>query len=271
MSRLYPAEHPLGSACLKVERANVHIHSLETAIRRSSRQPTVALSRKRELNIPSKIPGVIVEPTYIYEADIDPRVSLSWGLIVGDILSNLRASLDHIAWALATKHAVDQNTPLTDDQKRRVYFPLHITKVKRPFLGGLAKGDICLLLPQAHGVVESFQPYNRTNWPEVKLLGVLGQLTNEDKHRVVTPVLRDVGFRFTGNGQFMRTHLNQPDKLLFVVPESMRPHLKPEATFDVVLSVPFLSRLDTFRVSEFCLIHDFIRDDVIPEFAGFFP
>jgi hypothetical protein len=266
MPKICAPEHPLASACLKLKRANVHIRGLNAAIRRASRDPDIALTRRGKLNLQSNIPNVIFEGVGTYEMAIDPSVDPTWGLIVGDILNNLRASLDHIAWALATKHAADRSITLTEGQEKSVYFPLRIAPANKPVLGGLAQGDVGLFPPKARNLVEDFQPYNRTKRPELNLLGVLGELANQDKHRLVTPVRREVGFRLTDSGQFMRTRLDKPDSFLFAVPDSMRHNLKPEATFDVVLYVPLLWP-SWFSVSDFRLIHSLVRDKVIPAFA----
>lgn len=270
--------HPLDSARLKIKRANKHIRSLNVTISRTSAKPDVTLGRQGKLKLPNGIKGVRVEKASVYEFAIDPAIGLSWGLIVGDILGNLRAALDHIAWALAMKHATDQGVTLTEEEKRKVTFPLYITNSKNPFVGGLPKRAFDSLPPAAYSTVETFQPYNRTKWPELKYLGILDQLVNEDKHRIVTTVRRDVGFRFSGDDEFMRTRLNKPDKILFLLTDAVRnrliansgrSNLEPEVSFDVVLYVPLLWP-NYFPVSEFSRIHNFIRDKVIPAFTGFF-
>ncbi|MGB2798332.1 MAG: hypothetical protein WBC82_00545 [Dehalococcoidia bacterium] len=211
----------------------------------------------------------MVEAASIYELAIDPGIKSNWSLIVGDILSNLRASLDHIAWALATKHACDQGIKLCEGKARRVLFPLKIERVAKHGIDGLSKKDLELLLPEAHSAVESFQPYNRTNRPELGLLGVLGYLTNEDKHRKVTPVLRAISVALSEKEQPIVTRLNKPSKLPFLVTDSMRNNIDIRTNFDVVLNVPFLWP-NYFSVSEFSKLHDLIRHEVIPAFASFF-
>lgn len=261
--------HPLDSAKSKIERANTHIRSLNQAIGEHLPAVNINFTQNSELGRPTSPLGYTVEAASIYELDIDPGIEQNWSLIVGDILSNLRASLDHIAWALATKNASNQGSELCDKKARRVYFPLRMKKDCSPHLGGLKKADLELLLPEAHKTVESFQPYNVTDRPQLALLKVLHYLVNEDKHRRVTPVLRAVSVGLTGKEQPTTTRTNRPYRLQFLVTDSTRNKIDPRTDFDVVLNVPFLGPND-FSVSEFSKLHDFIRDEVIPAFECFF-
>ena len=261
--------HPLDSAKSKIERAKTHIRSLNRAISKHRPYVDTNFTEKSELGRPTSPLGYIVEGARICEVDIDPRIEQNWSLIVGDILTNLRASLDHVAWALATKHACDQGRKLCEGKGQHVYFPLKIQRAKNPSLGGLSKKDLDPLPPEAHKTVESFQPYNGTNRDELRLLGALDYLNNEGKHRRVTPVLREISVDLTGKGQPTTTRLNKPHRLQFLVTDSTRNNIDTRTDFDVVLNVPFL-RPNHFSVSEFSKLHEFIRDEVIPAFECFF-
>jgi len=274
MPKVYPFDHPLGSACLKLKRANIHIKGLRNSLLRCrSLHPEVAFSKKRKLEPPISIPGVLVEPAYIYELEIDPRIRESWALIIGDILGNLRAGLDHVAWALATEHARQQGRSLSAREAREVAFPLYESEAEFDRPGSPAQRALRRILPTAHGTIRRFQPYGRANWPELELLAILTDLTNADKHRVVTPVLRQVDVRLGGE-HLVTMRLNQPDKMMFLVTDGvaarMGHDLRPQATFDVVLHTAVRGR-GFFSVSELPLIHSFIRHEVIPGFASFFP
>jgi len=126
------------------------------------------------------------------------------------------------------------------------------------------------LFPQdVWDTIEHFQPYNRGQRPGTALLGIVGELVNKDKHRVITPIARQASFGILGDIHLTRTRLNQPDKFLFVVDEAMANKFKPEATFDIVIDVSFLFP-NVFSVSDFGKIYSFINNDVIPAFASFF-
>lgn len=84
---------PLNSTELKIYRANIHINALKRSIRRSF-YPQHSVSEQPI----SK--GMLIGAKLV-KVEIDPSFSKSWGLIIGDIVTNLRDSLDHIAWELA--------------------------------------------------------------------------------------------------------------------------------------------------------------------------
>lgn len=274
MSKVYPLDHPLGSACLKIERANVHINALYRSLRRTALDPKITFRKKGELHMPSKIPGVVVEGVDIYEMEVSPIVRESWGQIVGDILSNLRAALDHVAWALALKHVDESGKPLEKSAARQVTFPLYDSEPRYSDKGSGAQRALCHVLPSAHSTIEKFQPYNRTNWPELKFLAVLSELANEDKHRLVTPIFIEVRVRFPGEQQGVTMPLDKPGTIGFLFTDRVKAklgyRLEPETSFDVVLySHTYFPSY--FSVFDFPLIHDFIRDEVVPAFGGFFP
>jgi hypothetical protein len=98
---------------------------------------------------------------------------------MGDCLHNLRSSLDHLAWQLVL---ADGGTPTT-----RTDFPIfkceglfreHKKSKKAPtgVVGGVSQ--------QAAALIESLQPYNRTDGsPEEHPLWVVHHLNIIDKHR----------------------------------------------------------------------------------------
>ncbi len=260
--------HPLDSANRKTARAYVHIRTLEAAIRRYARGPKVTFSRQGIVDDPSRRLGNIGATHNLYTLEIDPSIRANCGLIIGDILSNLNAALDHIAWVLAVKYADGRGRPLEKKEAQGVKFPLRLEQCDKPFHGGLGKKDLKLLLPAAWDTIERFQPYNIAKWPELKLLDVLRHLTNEDKHRVVTPVRIVVDLSLRSDGQAM-IRLDNVDKFPLVV-RSIRDDFEPQPTFDVSLYVSSLSP-NPLPVSEFRRIHNFIRDELIPAFVSFFP
>ena len=274
MAKVYPPGHPLRSAQLKLKRANIHIRALNQAMRHASSYPEISVRRQGKLDVPRRVDeggSVVSESAALYTAQIDPRIGVGWGLIVGDILSNLRSTLDHIAWPLAQTHAAARSVSFTPEEERRIVFPLRMTGVtQQAIIGGLNGNDLQWFPPNSHSVIEKFQPYNRTQWPELKLLGVLAELVNEDKHRVVTTVRRDVFFRFLRDQELVRTNLHEPTEINFYVVESVSHDLEPAGTFQVVLNVPCYAPAYFAPADDFRRVHNFIRDEVIPAFAGFF-
>jgi hypothetical protein len=261
MSVAYPVGHPLHSSQLKAQRAYVHVRNLERAVRRRTRKPEIALTRKRDLQT--------VEGASVHTVTIDPMMGYQWGLIVGDIISNLRAALDHVAWSLAVRHSRDTRTPIPDRQAEHIYFPLRLTRAApaKSNFKGLGGDSVRWFSDQARTDVELFQPYHRRNRPELKRLAVLSELVRVDKHRVVTEVFQAVDFRLMPGHPFVRALLDKPDSYHFVVDDALKDNLKPEMAPDVFLGVRGLFP-EIFPLSEFRDMHDFIRDEVIPSFAG---
>jgi len=262
--------HPLDSARLKIQRAKKHIAGLNLSIRRASHDPKVTLVRKGKLNIPDSVGDPTGMPD-IYALSIDPAIGLTWGQITGDVLNNLRASLDHIAWALAIQRCKELGGNLKDNEAKRVSFPIRLRKAHTPYRAGvgLFQSDINFFPDKTWDVIDSLQPYNRKHKPKTELLGILKELVDKDKHRIVTPVSREVAYSLTGDKQFSSARLYQPYELLFLVDASTHDKLKPETTFDIILDVTYIFPR-VFSISRLGEIHDFIRDEVIPAFTSYF-
>lgn len=107
----------------------------------------------------------------------------NWGLVVGDILTNLRAALDHSIFG----HAADRNA-LTPSQEKSLYFP--ITTDSKDWPG--ARGNIAPLVDAAVlAVVDQSQPFHfpqHDGGPNWHPLAVLDGLVKHDKHRAVRTV-----------------------------------------------------------------------------------
>ena len=100
-------------------------------------------------------------------------------VVIGDVVNNVRSSLDHLAWQLVLANG---GTPRIDPPSTN--FPVHRTrttatgKVRKVYIaGGVA--------PKALSVVESLQPYHRVRDPEKHPLAPLAELSNIDKHRTL--------------------------------------------------------------------------------------
>jgi hypothetical protein len=119
-----------------------------------------------------------------------PSVDLRWSVIVGDLLTNLRAALDHLAYQLV----------ILDEGK-----PNH--KTKFPILGSGAKRPPVLVpairRPDIQALIEEVQPYMRGegNSVEQHQLWALNELVNVDKHRLllVVQVVLDEGNVYWGS------------------------------------------------------------------------
>ncbi|WP_241473845.1 hypothetical protein [Mycolicibacterium neoaurum] len=103
----------------------------------------------------------------------------NWGLIVGDILTNLRAALDHALFG----HAAARQT-LTAAQERALQYPLITNSADWP----AAQAKLALLTdPAVLQEIEKSQPFKAQN-PDWHSLALLNGLVNRDKHRQVRVV-----------------------------------------------------------------------------------
>jgi len=131
---------------------------------------------------------------YVYRIEGLPDVPLLWSAIVGDVLSNLRAALDHLAWQIVL---LDGGIP-----NQNTYFPIvdsaldrngHSRTVIRP---GLTRPDLAR-------AVESVQPYQDTQTTAEARSHPFWRLNNlcrVDKHRLllVVATVLDIGNMWWG-------------------------------------------------------------------------
>lgn len=100
-----------------------------------------------------------------------------WSLMVGDIVHNLRSSLDSLAYALSLKHS---GLP-SEDEARSIQFLLVDTKGE--FNDPRRRRYIKRMSPEAQAVVERLQPFNTKPDGFKHQLSVLRDISNVDKHR----------------------------------------------------------------------------------------
>lgn len=175
------------SAWLKWAWAIFHAQTLERDIAAwIEKDPDPIRTVRAEYQPKSHGFAVIVE-------DIDP-IPVQWRLLLGDIASNHRAALDHLAWALVSRGRTPPDTgKLTPKQEKAVYFPICESRQafnaeiclpsgkSRPKLPGIRRAD--------SAIVRHAQPYhrgtrNRPMDPFVMLTGI----NNGDKHRTIQPL-----------------------------------------------------------------------------------
>lgn len=105
-----------------------------------------------------------------------------WGLAVGDVLTNLRAALDHSVFG----HAAARNS-LTPQQEKSMQFPILTDPTK---WSGAHARLAPLLDPDVLKVIGECQPFHhqQNGGPDWHPLAVLNGLVNHDKHRTVRTV-----------------------------------------------------------------------------------
>jgi hypothetical protein len=170
------------SAWLKWARAVAHAQALDANIERGSQETQTQPVGTIGIEYQPKCHGfsVFVETAH--------DIPVLWSVILGDIVFNFRASLDHLAWALVQRGSLAGR--LTPDQENGVYFPIamsahHLTAMltgRRPKLPGVRRADLA--------IVRRHQPYlrgkTRAPW---HAFAILDRLSNADKHRQIHDVL----------------------------------------------------------------------------------
>jgi hypothetical protein len=106
------------------------------------------------------------------------------GLLIGDILHNLRSTLDHLLWQLTIANGhVPDTFPLP---KKSKWADLQFPMVDSPqAYANVANRRLWGISQQSRDRIERFQPYNMVPNPgDVSVLWMLRELSNVDKHRL---------------------------------------------------------------------------------------
>ena len=128
------------------------------------------------------------KPPYVFGKKFDARLDrftfyvesvedlpVEWSLIAGDVLTNLRASLDHLAYDLVGRGA----TPHRRDEVR-TQFPISRRKVD---FKGYIKGRMPGIRPEHWTIIEGYQPYKWGGARNRHPFALLDTLVNGDKHK----------------------------------------------------------------------------------------
>lgn len=237
---------------MKARRADEHFHSLESELGKWAAKP-YTITKQLQFD------------KWLYTVRVD--ISLTPEIIpmlLGDFVCCLRSSLDQLAWKLA--HLPPIRT-FTEREEKRIQFP--IFKVRNNIYDDIRK----LFPPAVADVIDNFQPYLRGNAFRDDPLWQLNELWNMDKHRTIpiSPYSLNISFPMEGWHEFVNPatyfrhyfEVNFPIGMALTGEVNLEPTISVEILFgEGPLEVPF-SRLKE--------INDFVRNTVIPRFAGFFP
>lgn len=183
----------------RIARADVHLKALHRTLGRFAESG--AYTFRAEIDektvpylptppdVPSWMPRFVDQ--IVFTAPIDPREIVirarvikpipaqSVGLLVGDIVNNLRSALDAMIWHLSVTH-----TPLpTPEPKewREVRWPIVRKRADWPSALG---SNLRFVDQRVHATVEWFQPFvRRKRWPSRDEFAVLDELWRVHKHR----------------------------------------------------------------------------------------
>jgi hypothetical protein len=163
----------LSASRLKIERAQELIESLrvelQTAMAAEDNKLRGDLRREEFNGLPALTLFVTVIPLF------PPDVSLA----IGEIVHQLRSSLDNAAWSLVP---ASTKKTLSKRHAQRVCFPM--ARSRRSLVDNL-KFTLPDVAPPHVAVVERHQPYHRT--PLGRTIRTLQALSNTDKHRFIVP------------------------------------------------------------------------------------
>jgi hypothetical protein len=169
--------HPLDGAHAKLGWAEKHFETLGTQWQAFVDTDPYGLHLHRDLD---------ARTIWVYFRVLKP-IPEEIALIAGDVVQNLRASLDYVASELVDARGGD---PL------RAQFPIYVTE--RPFIHDVRfrkktrrRGPLNSIPATSDewAYIERLQPYQRGNLRQAKTdpLYALAYLSNRDKHRALTP------------------------------------------------------------------------------------
>jgi hypothetical protein len=161
------ASDQLDGARLKIARAKQHLQSFnDEGSQYVGSEP---------YEVVTELDGDFIRVRGVITAEPPPTLAC----IVGDFVTNLRASLDYVAWELAMR----AGRTLTGGEKRNVKFPIAPDKKAFNKADGTAErlAKTCGVSAAAISAIESVQPYNSGYEP----LRALDELVNRDKHRTL--------------------------------------------------------------------------------------
>ena len=177
----------------------------------------------------------------ILRAEVHTPPPQEWGVIIGEIIHNLRSALDHLVWQLAL---LQTSTPYD-----RTAFPITTTRNNYRDSGRRLVQD---LTARQEALIKWLQPYRRGQKAKCDFLWLLQDVNNTDKHRVIQTVGTVLGFQglsFRNMRGFIPQDLNiykgtrlengAPVADFTIVQTSRNAHMEmhPDFTFDIEFGV----------------------------------
>jgi hypothetical protein len=147
---------------------------------------------------------------YRAAAGLSEATIRQWGLIIGDAVHNFRSALDHLVWQLACYRTGGANLPgVPVSESRRVQFPIDNRRPHEEPRRFHENDNLKHVLPEHRAIIYEHQPFGsrqlNIDLPMHPLIR-LRNLSNEDKHRIITPiaVLTDRFLGFTNPEELFR-------------------------------------------------------------------
>lgn len=163
----------------KADRALEHLEALH-ALSKGFEEP-----EKHEVSVKFEAEARCYVARVHFEDVVAPPMYL--GVVLGDLVHNLRSALDQVAWQMARiEHSEEELMKV----RSSIHFPVchgHRNEL-------LAHPLLSYVPADAIAVLDDAQPYNGVNGHDTHWLGVLNRLWNADKHRLVHPCFTLVDF-----------------------------------------------------------------------------
>jgi hypothetical protein len=162
---------PLEDCWAKLNRAKEHVNLLDDEIRgwEILNAGTIPVTVWREFDADTNC--------FIFGVQGIPQLPKRWALILGDAITNFRASLDYLAMVLV-EYGTTPNLPAKHIDK--VYFPIVLDS--KDFKSALLVSS-CGVRDEHLAIIERAQPYHRRIAPHLHPLAILADLARQDKHR----------------------------------------------------------------------------------------
>jgi len=160
--------HPLDGARAKIKRAGQHLRRLDAetdAFAKTHRGHFTANPQRQSDGWDLWIVRYIAD-----QPKVEPPLRI--GAIAGDVAHNLRSALDHLVCQLSQGTCTDTQFPICDTEE------LWRAELKKKRLDGV--GD------RHRAMIERVQPYHGRQIG--RSLRALREMSNADKHRLLTPV-----------------------------------------------------------------------------------
>lgn len=234
---------------LKLSWAKKHLDALDVEVGRFLRGETHSVRSEDDLE----------SGEYILYLDPTP-VDVTLGLIAGDAISCMRASLDHLACALTHTRGGQINTNASFP-----VLPFDNAKGRKLF-----KDSVIGIPKDAKEIIALFQPYHHGNANKATKLWKLHRLWNIDKHRRIPiyGVLAQIPVTFPTDMPPVSGGAASPGVMRF--PLAAKAHVKLDPA--VKVNIQFGDETEDIIVPahELVDIYKFVRYEVFPQFKQFF-
>jgi hypothetical protein len=161
--------HPLDGASAKIDRAAEHLNTLSVEASRFLDPPPWDLYGEI-LHDPDRLAVTVGQKK-------EPPLRL--GAIFGDVMQNLRSSLDYVVNELVVLNG--------EEPTDRTAFPI-IPETPKKIFKNATEQQLEGVADDPKKLIEELQPYNRTD-AERDALIIVQEFSNRDKHRTITPLI----------------------------------------------------------------------------------